>query len=294
MQKWNADLLELNAGLWEAAMNTTDNFSAEIRPKDAVDRQQEHMVDSFQAGMGSSTQRVAQTLDYLKNRGYVGQDMTVLDIGSGTGTYTIPFSRLYRQVTSLDISPAMQEEIRRQAACQGIENIRYLNCNWRDVDPEEAGLAEQFDLVFCSLNPRGVCSLETLEKMNRASRGGCCLAAFAGRSQSNHGGQVQKLVLGRSLGTTGGNNIIFPFNVAYHLGGEPDLNYATLAWERRQKPEEAIQGICQSYWRFVDITPEIRERVAEYVWSHLEDGDYVERVEHRIGIMVWDAWRTKK
>ena len=68
MQKWNTDLLELNAKLWEAAMNTTDNFSAEIRPKDAVDRQQEKTVSSFNACMGSSTQRVQQTLQYLENR----------------------------------------------------------------------------------------------------------------------------------------------------------------------------------------------------------------------------------
>lgn len=294
MQKWNTDLLELNAKLWEAAMNTTDNFSAEIRPKDAVDRQQEKTVDSFNACMGSSTQRVQQTLQYLENRGYVGKNMTVLDIGSGNGVYTIPFSRRYRQVTSLDISPAMQNEIRRRAAEGNIQNIDYLQYNWRDVDLQEAGMVEQYDLVFCSINPRGVCSLETLEKMNQASRKGCCLAAFAGRSKSNHGSEIQRIILGRNLGTTGGNNIIFPFNVVYHMGGEPDLNYATIAWERHQSPEDAVAGICESYWRFVDVTEEIREKVTDYVFSHLEDGEYVERVEHRIGIMVWDAWRTKE
>ena len=78
------------------------------------------------------------------------------------------------------------------------------------------------------------------------------------------------------------------------MGGEPDLNYATVAWERRQSPEDAVAGICESYWRFVDVTEEIREKVTDYVFSHREDGEYVERVEHRIGIMVWDAWRTKE
>lgn len=116
---------------------------------------------------------------------------------------------------------------------------------------------------------------------------------FAGRGKSNHGRSLQEIILGRTLGTTGGNNIIFPFNVAYHMGGEPDMAYTTVGWERRQTPESAIDGICYSYWRFADITDEIKSKIAEYVYANLEDGCYVERVENLIGIMVWDAWKIK-
>jgi SAM-dependent methyltransferase len=294
MNQWNRELMELASQQWVHAMNTTDNFSAEIRSKDAVDQHQDKDLSGFNEGMGKSTERVEKALACIANRGYLGSDMDALDIGSGNGVFTLPFAEHYRSVTSLDISVPMQDEIRRRAAQKDLKNIEYITANWRDLDLDAMNMREKYDMVLCSINPRGVCSYETLHKMNQASRQGCCLMTFAGRGQSNHGAAIQRIVLGRNLGTTGGNNIIFPFNVAYHMGGEPDMAYTPLNWERRQKPESAIEGICFSYWRFAEITDEIRNKVAEYVYAHLEDGEYVDRVENLIGIMVWDAWRVKK
>ena len=294
MEAWNLALLAQCGEQWAAAMAGTDNFRAEIRPKDAVDAHQEHNIAVFNACMGSSTQRVEKTLQCLAARGYLEKDMTALDIGSGNGVFTLPFAERYRSVTSLDISAGMQEEIRRRAAARGLDNIRYINANWRSLSLDERGLRDAFDLVLCSINPRGVCSLETLRKMNGASRGGCCLLSFAGRASSNHRSDLQRLILGRELGTMGGNDVIFPFTAAYHMGGEPDLNYTSVGWEHRQSPEEAVEGICFSYWRFAEITPALREKIKGYVYDHLEDGCYVDRAECLIGITVWDAWRIKE
>ncbi len=291
---WHQELLKQCGEQWEAAMAGTDNFCAEIRPKDAVDAHEELNVAAFNASMGSSTVRVEKTLSCIAARGWLQNNMTALDIGSGNGVFTIPFSEHYQSVTSLDISTAMQDEIRRRVAERGIGNISYVNANWRTLDLEEQGLKNAFDLVLCSINPRGVCSLDTLRKMNDASRGGCCLLAFAGRGRSNHGGELQRLILGRNLGTKGGNDIIFPFNAAYHMGGEPDLAYTSVGWERRLQPEEAVESICFAYWRFAEITPEIREKIKRYVFEHLEEGYYVDRTESLIGITVWDAWRIKE
>lgn len=292
MEQWNRELLELNSRLWVDAMNSTENFSAEIRPKDDIDNRVD--VNAFNAGMGSSTERIEKALSCIKARGYLGKNMTALDIGSGNGIFTLPFAKQYKQVTALDVNLAMQNEIKRRALELGINNIDYLHVNWRDLDLDAADMLEKYDLVLCSINPRGVCNWETLNKMNQASKGGCCLMTFAGRGKSNHGGDLQRIILGRNLSTTGGNNIIFPFNVVYHMGGEPDMAYTSVHWEHSMKPEEAIDGICFSYWRFAEITEEIRERVSDYVYSHLEDGQYIDRVENLIGIMVWDAWKTRQ
>lgn len=292
MTQWNSQLLEWNAQQWEHAMSTTDNFCAEIRPRHMVDQHED--VAGFKACMGSSTKRVAKALECIDSRGYLGADMDALDIGSGNGVFTLPLSQRYRRVTSLDISVAMQNEIRSQAREQGIRNIDYMNADWKNLNLKTAGMEKKYDLVLCSINPRGICNYETLDKMNQASRGGCCLMTFAGRGSSNHKTDLQQIILGRNLGTTGGNNIIFPFNIAYHMGGEPTLDYTTVSWEHRQKPEEAIESICFSYWRFADITEEIREKISDYVYANLEDGFYVDRSENLIGIMVWDAWRTRE
>lgn len=295
MAEWNREYLRYWSEQWDMAMGRTENFSAEIRSKEAVDRHEEGNVTFFDQGMGQSTERVSKAMDCIRSRGYMQSGMAALDIGAGTGTFTLPFAEAYASVTALDISAPMQEAIRKSATTARLDNIEYMLANWHSLDLAEKGMESRYDLVLSSINCRGVCNYETLNKMNKASRGGCCLMTWAGRSSGGHRENLQRIILGRTLATSGGNDIIFPFNLIYHMGGEPDLAYATLGWEKRIEPEEAVEGICFNYWRFAEITESIRASIREYVYSQLEDdGCYVEKIEHLIGIMVWGAWRIKK
>ncbi len=112
MARWNDMLLRQCGEQWDAAMAGTDNFCAEIRPKDAVDRHEEQNLASFNDSMGSSTARVEKTLACLAARGYWDPGMTALDIGSGNGVFTLPFARRFQSVTSLAISAAIQDGVR--------------------------------------------------------------------------------------------------------------------------------------------------------------------------------------
>lgn len=295
MAEWNREHLKYWSEQWALSMDRTENFSAEIRSKDAVDKHEEANVAAFKQGMGQSTARVSKAMDCIRSRGYMQPEMIALDIGAGTGTFTLPFAEAYASITALDISAPMQDSIRERAAKAQLGNINYMLANWHSLDLAEKSMEDRYDLVLSSINCRGVYNYETLNKMNKASRGGCCLMTWAGRSSGNHSENLQRIILGRTLTTAGGNDIIFPFNLIYHMGGEPDLAYSTLGWEKRIEPEKAVEGICFNYWRFAEITESIRAAVREYVYSQLEDdGCYVEKTEHLIGIMVWDAWRIKR
>lgn len=295
MPEWNTRFAEEAAGRWENAMAHTENFSAEIHSREAVSRHGEGTADMFDDAMGSDSSRVTDAMKRIRLHGYMESHMTALDIGSGTGIFTIPFAMSYAEVTSLDISCAMQDIIRKKAEAASLSNIRYLSYNWNDVDLKKAGLEQRFDLVLSSLNPRGICGRETLLKMNRASRMGCCLLAFTGGSKNNHSGDLQQLILGRPLTSAGGNDVIMPFDLVYHLGGQPELTYSRICWDRPLRPEAAIDFICDQYWRFTEITPEVRGKVEAYVERELEaDGLYHERAMVPVGIMVWDARRVRK
>ncbi|MDO5422330.1 MAG: class I SAM-dependent methyltransferase [Eubacteriales bacterium] len=290
MQEWNRKLLESCSRQWDDAMAHTDNFCAEIRSKAAVDRHAEDSAASYDEGMGKDASRVVTAMEQIRRRGFIGKEMTALDIGSGTGIFTIPFAKEYGQVTSLDISPAMQEIIRKKAASEGLENIDYKSGNWHTLDLDDAGLAGQYDLVLSSLNTRGICSQKTLLKMNQASRQGCCIVSFTGGGQKNHSKELNQLILGRQLTSAGGNDIIMPFNLIYHLGGQPDMAYSKIEWEKSYSADEAVESVCDQFWRFAEITPEIRAKVEAYVNTHLEkDGLYHERARIPVAVMVWDA-----
>lgn len=249
----------------------------------------------YDDAMGSDSSRVTDAMKRIRLHGYMERHMTALDIGSGTGIFTLPFAASYAEVTALDISGAMQNIIRKKAAAASLTNIRYLSYNWNEVDLRRAGLERKFDLVLSSLNPRGICSRETLLKMNRASRRGCCLLAFTGGSRNNHSGDLQRIILGHPLTSAGGNDIIMPFELVYHLGGQPELTYSQICWDRSMQPETAVDFICDQYWRFAEITPKIRGRVENYVAKEVEvDGLYHERAMVPVGIMVWDARRVRE
>lgn len=293
--KWNEKYVMYWSEQWDYGMNHTDNFSAEIRSKDAVDRHAESDVASYDESMGQDTQRVEKTFEMLEKRGFLKEEWTALDIGSGTGIFTLPLAKRLKKVTSLDISEGMQEIIRKKAYAEQIKNIDYLSYNWKTVDIIKEGLEQQFDLVLSSLNTRGICDYETLNKMNQASRKAGCLLAFTGGGTKNHSRALNELILGRQLETAGGNDIIMPFNLIYHMGGRPELSYADIHWDKAMLPEQAVESICFNFWRFAEIDTDKKEKIREYVYQHLEkDGKYHEIAEVPVGIMVWDAQRIRK
>lgn len=66
----------------------------------------------------------AATLSLLQ--GIVRPEDTLLDLGAGTGRFTLPLAQRAGRVTALDASPHMLEILRRKAASQGIQNVEVV------------------------------------------------------------------------------------------------------------------------------------------------------------------------
>jgi SAM-dependent methyltransferase len=58
---------------------------------------------------------------------------TVLDIGCGPGTLTIPLAKRAASVTALDISSEMLKRLKENAGKDGLENIRCVNSSWQEA-----------------------------------------------------------------------------------------------------------------------------------------------------------------
>ena len=90
----------------------------------------------------------AKMLDVMEKGGVVLDGHTVLDLGCGSGAYTVHMARQAKQVTALDISEVMLDGVRKAAAENGITNIDYVLSDWMDFTPPH-----KYDIIFTSLTP---------------------------------------------------------------------------------------------------------------------------------------------
>jgi cyclopropane fatty-acyl-phospholipid synthase-like methyltransferase len=74
---------------------------------------------------------------------------TLLDIGCGTGSHTIPFAKLGHNIAGIDISPSMIEKAKEKAEKKGV-NAKFYVQDMRNLD-----LETRFDCAFCMFGAFG-------------------------------------------------------------------------------------------------------------------------------------------
>ncbi|MGB7788606.1 class I SAM-dependent methyltransferase [Methanoregula sp.] len=93
----------------------------------------------------------------------------VLDIGGGSGALAIPLAARGCEVTVIEPSAAMREELEKNLASSGAGPLVVIPSRWEDVSPNELG--EPFDAVIASYSLSMVDIGEALEKMYACCRG---------------------------------------------------------------------------------------------------------------------------
>ena len=101
----------------------------------------------------------------------------VLDIGCGTGTFSLPLALKGASVTALDFSGNMLNRLTAEAQRLGIRGVETIHASWKQFDPEFAGLLGRFDIVLSALSI-AVKTTRDILKMERCSKDWCiCIAS---------------------------------------------------------------------------------------------------------------------
>ena len=95
---------------------------------------------------------------------------TVVDIGAGTGRWTIFLARLARSVTALEPSPAMLGILERNVAAAGVTNVEVLRGEWEGADVANHDVALSSHSMYASPDLVGF-----VRKMERVARRTCFL-----------------------------------------------------------------------------------------------------------------------
>ena len=130
-----------------------------------------------EAGFDSHAEDVAR---YLRDTGILHDNATLLDIGSGTGAYSLSFAKRCAKVTALDMEDMSLSVLTDHASMLGLSNINCIRGMWETYEPDR-----KFSVTFSSMCP-AICTHEELLKMEAMTGETCCLIAVTRGSYDLH------------------------------------------------------------------------------------------------------------
>ena len=103
--------------------------------------------------------------DALFDKLILDKNDTVLDVGCGEGSITIPIAKKVKKVIGVDSSPKMLEYLEKRAIENDVENIETILKPIEEMTYEDIG---DVDVVVCSRSLNGIIPIDkTLEELNK-------------------------------------------------------------------------------------------------------------------------------
>ncbi len=88
---------------------------------------------------------IARDPFFLRLRDEVTPQTSVLDVGAGTGRFTVALAPQAQHIIAVEPSAVMLDYLRRDACEQGLTNISYVQTTWQDAPADLHA-----DIVICS------------------------------------------------------------------------------------------------------------------------------------------------
>lgn len=231
---------------------------------------------------GQMENKGAERAEQVISKLLVDPETSIVDIGCGPGSLSIPLAKTAGTVTAIDPAYAMLDQLKEKASDENLSNIATINKKWEDIS---VGIdVAPHDVVVASYSLAMADIREALSKMNEAAIRGVCLFWFAGKR-----GWINETLWPKLFGEDyiPGPDYIYLLNVLYQIGIHPNLEITKRTHEQRfPSMEEALKN-----WRenLPDLTPEqdaiLKKHIEETL--HLENGTFYFRNEIKSAMIWW-------
>lgn len=114
----------------------------------------------YDAKQANFQNKIFQELQAL---GITFHNKTVLDVGAGTGIYTIAIAKKAKEVLALDFSSQMLQVLQEDAKAQNIHNITTETTSWGNFTPKNT-----FDISLSTMSP-ALDSNDDFEKFDKSA-----------------------------------------------------------------------------------------------------------------------------
>ncbi|MDO4867980.1 MAG: class I SAM-dependent methyltransferase [Clostridia bacterium] len=220
--------------------------------------------------------------EYLKQKGCISEQLSVLDIGAGCGSYTLPLARRSAWVRALDMSAQSLLVIRRRAQKAGIGNILCEQEAWERFNGEQS-----YGFVFSAMCP-AICNYDELRRMEKLSRGYCGLVTVARGSYDLHRRELMRRLDVRPIGGMATEAQRY-FDILTLMGRKPEIATYFVHEEYDRNPEEFCQT-NEVYMSLFGIDPaRASQGIRAYCDEVAEDG-VIHDVSHlNLALITWKA-----
>jgi len=223
------------------------------------------MVEKYKRHSRKKLERRDPLLDLILKEMDAGD--TVLEIGPGTGRWTIPLARTGRQVTAVEPTAAMADMLKENLANAGVNNVEILSQTWEDASPG------MHDLVICAHGMYGSPDLAAfVRKMEQCARKRCYLAVRLPPAD----GILGELSLKISGCRHDSPDAVIAYNALYTLGiyanvlvEEGMTNWVNVSLEDavRRARKHLNLGISEAYDDLISSTLNRRLKFSDGVYS---------------------------
>ena len=195
-------------------------------------------------------------------------EWTVLDVGAGPGTLTLPLARRVRKVTAVDYSSQMLALLKKQAEDEKLVNIDAKEAAWED-DWQDIGI-EPHDAVIASRSLAVDDLAVALTKMNQWAKRAVFVTDRVGATPFD---PEAFAAVGREFSP--GPDYIYTVNILYQLGINARVDFISLPGVRILASR--ADALSSYSWMFDRLTDGEERKLAAYVDSRLKkngDGQY--------------------
>lgn len=242
------------------------------------ERMARHYPHPFDEEMLAETRRV---IALVKSKGVEISEASVLDIGCGTGIYTLPLAREAAMVIGLDDSEAMMARLADEIAAARIHNVHSTRSSWKDADLSSLGFEKAFDIAWASMTP-AVQTQQDFERMEQCARKWCVYIGW-GRKRRNTLMEEAFSAHGLRYGPPPG--VGAAYEVLVGLGRAPSLDYFETSWDWEGTAAEALEDmVC-----FIEMqgAGADRDLLAEVLSRHERGGRVYHKTDVEEGVLVW-------
>lgn len=191
-----------NAAVWEKAWKEDPAATGNIFKKSGMDPTHgfDHKAKAFNEEVFSEEgrRRSERIIGWLEGQGVDFAGLSVLDVGSASGGFTVPFAERGARVTAVEPNLPLSELFLENTSRFGQGQVELVREAFEHVDIAARGWKGAFDLVFVSMCPV-IVDWESVERVLSCARQYCYISLIAGRREHSLMNEVVPLLTGEKL-----------------------------------------------------------------------------------------------